>query len=224
VQTQPLSRWPVPGGYLDRLGLPPREMERRSRRAAAALVDGRWRGREAELAAGLVYAGGDGGLVELLRFGGDPVGSARAALAGGAPLLVDVAMVRAGIRLPPGRRLAVAVQQPRAAAVAERSGVTRAAAGVLEAWPDFGVGGVVAVGNAPTALLAVLDLARTGGPPACVVATCPGLNLASEAKEALAEAGLPFAIVAGTRGGSGLAAAAVNVLLSGASGPAPRRE
>jgi precorrin-8X/cobalt-precorrin-8 methylmutase len=223
VQAQPLSRWPVPDGYLDRLGLPPREIERRSRRAAAALVQGRWRAEEAELAASLVYASGDAGLVDLLRFGGDPVGSARAALANGAPLLVDVAMVRAGIRLPPDRRLAVAVEQPGAAAVAERSGVTRAAAGALEAWPDFGMRGVVAIGNAPTALLAVLDLARTGAPPACVVATCPGLNLAAEAKEALADAGLPFALVAGSRGGSGLAAAAVNYLLSGEPGAPPER-
>jgi precorrin-8X/cobalt-precorrin-8 methylmutase len=109
--------------------------------------------------------------------------------------------------------MAVAVGLPRAEALAQRSGVTRAAAGIKTAWDDFGAGGIVAIGNAPTALLAVLDLAGRAAPPACVIATCPGFSIASEAKEALVSSGLPHAVVAGTRGGSGLAAAAVNFLV-----------
>lgn len=210
-----MSRWPVPGGLLDRLGRPPHEIERRSRQVARALVGDRWQGDEADLAASLLYASGDPDLGSDLRFGLDPVGCARRAFEAGAALLVDVTMTGAGIRLPAGRRMAVAIRLPGAEEMARRSGVTRAAAGIKKGWDDFGAGGVVAIGNAPTALLAVLDLAQQCSPPACVIATCPGFSIAADAKEALASSGLPYVAVAGTRGGSGLAAAAVNFLLEG---------
>jgi precorrin-8X/cobalt-precorrin-8 methylmutase len=210
VQAGELTRWPVPGGLLDRWGMPPEEIEARSRGVARRLVDGRWRGEEAELAATILYAGGDPALAEALRFGGDPVVSARLALSGGAGLLVDVGMVAAGIRPWPDRRLAVAIEL-----AASGDGLTRAAAGIKAGWDGWGAGGVVVVGNAPTALLAALDLAGTCGAPACVIATCPGFSIASEAKEALFASGLPHVAVAGTRGGSGLAAAALNFLLRG---------
>jgi precorrin-8X/cobalt-precorrin-8 methylmutase len=211
----------MPGGLLDRLGRPPDEIEARSRGLARTMIDGRWRDDEADLAASLLYACGDPDLARDLRLAGDPVGAARRALAAGAPLLVDVGMVAAGVRLPAGRRLDVAVRRPGAAELARRAGVTRAAAGVRLAWDECGAGGVVAVGNAPTALLAVLDLAERCGPPACVVATCPGFSVAAEAKAALAASGLPHVAVAGTRGGSGLAAAAVNALLASPSPSSP---
>jgi precorrin-8X/cobalt-precorrin-8 methylmutase len=213
MQARQLSRWPVPGGLLERLGRPPEEIEARSRQVARELVGERWRGDEAELAASLLYAGGDPDLVRDLRFGGDPIRRAHSALKEGAALLVDVTMVGAGIRLPAGRRLAVAIRLPGAEELARRSGITRAAAGIKKGWDDFGVGGVVAIGNAPTALLAVLDLAQSCRPPACVIATCPGFSIAAEAKDELISSGLPCVATAGTRGGSGLAAAAVNFLL-----------
>jgi precorrin-8X/cobalt-precorrin-8 methylmutase len=211
-----LTPWPVPGGFLERLGRSPEAIEDRSRGLARALAGGRWQGAEAELAAALVYAAGDPSLLDLIRLAGDPVGRARRALARGAPLLVDVRMVAAGIRRDAGRRLGVAVAAPGAGALARRCRTTRAAAGMRLRWDDFGAGGVVAIGSAPTALLALLDLAVVR-PPACVVATCPGLQLAAEAKAALAASGLSHLVVSGSRGGSGLAAAAVNVLLEGAA-------
>ena len=57
MQARQLSRWPEPGGLLERLGRPPEEIEARSREVARELVGGRWQGDEAELAAGLGYAG-----------------------------------------------------------------------------------------------------------------------------------------------------------------------
>lgn len=213
MQARHLSRWPVPGGLLEKLGRPPEEIEARSRRLARELVGERWQGDEAELAASLLYASGDPELARELRFGGDPIRRAHSAFKEGAALLVDVTMVGAGVRLPAGRRMAVAIRLPGAEEMARRSGITRAGAGIKKGWDDFGGGGVVAVGNAPTALLAVLDLAKSCRPPACVIATCPGFSIAAEAKQALFSSGLPYVATAGTRGGSGLAAAAVNFLL-----------
>lgn len=212
MQARGLSRWPLPGGFLERLGRGPEEVEAASRRAARELVLGRWQKEEAELAATLVYAAGDPGLIEHIRFGRDPLGEGRAALGRGAPVLVDVFMVAAGVRLPAGRRLGVAVELAGTDELACQ-GITRAAAGVRRGWDEFGAGGVVVVGNAPTALLAVLDLATCCRPPACVIATCPGLHVAAEAKEALVDSGLPHVVVMGTRGSSGLAVAALNHLL-----------
>ncbi len=209
----PLNVWPFPGGLLERFGHPPDEIEARSRAAARTVVGDRWQGDEAELVSSIVYAAGDPDLVAHVRLGGDPVGHARRALAHGAAILVDVTMVSSGIRLPPGCRLAVAIRAPEAEELARRSGTTRAAAGIRRWWEDFGKGGVVAIGNAPTALLAALDLAAAWGRPACVIATCPGFHVAADAKAALADSGLPYVTVSGSRGGSGLAAAAINFLL-----------
>ena len=188
--------------------MPPEEIEARSREVAREAVGVRWRGEEAELAASILYASGDPGLAGDLRFSGDPVTAARAALDRGCALLADVGMVAAGIRLPAERRVGVAVQL-----AATGGGTTRAAAGIKAGWDGYGAGGVAVIGNAPTALLAVLDLAESCGAPACVIATCPGFSIATDAKEALFSSGLPYVAVAGTRGGSGLAAAAANYLL-----------
>lgn len=203
----------MPGGFLDRLGLGPEEVEARSRRRASELIGDRWSGAEAALAASVVYAAGDPTLVADVHLTGSPVLRARAALAAGRGLLVDVAMVAAGLRLRPDVKLGISTRVPGTEAIARRCGTTRAAAGIKEGWDEYGAGGVVAIGNAPTALLAVLDLAQHCAPPACVIATCPGLHVAAEAKRALQETTLPHVVVDGTRGGSGLAVAAVNFLL-----------
>lgn len=216
MQARKLSNWPVPGGLLERLGRPPDEIEERSRSRALELARERWQGDDAELVASLLYASGDADLMKHIRLGEDPIRCARRALQAGAAVLVDVTMVSSGVRLPSERRMAVAVQLPGAEEMARGSGITRAAAGIKRGWDDFGARGVVAIGNAPTALLAVLDLAQNAVPPSCVIATCPGFTLATEAKQALIESGLPYLAVTGSRGGSGLAAAAVNSLLGSA--------
>jgi precorrin-8X/cobalt-precorrin-8 methylmutase len=195
--------WPVPRGWLERLGSRPAAIEDRSRGIARDLAAGRWRGIEAELAAAVVYAGGDPGLLESISISGRvPSRPPR--------VLADVGMVGAGLR--GAFDGAVAVEAPGAAGLALRTGTTRSAAGMRLRWDEFARDGLVVVGNAPTALLAALDLA-SAAPPAFVIATCPGFTLAEAAKSALVESGLPHLAVLGTRGGSGLAVAAANVLL-----------
>jgi precorrin-8X/cobalt-precorrin-8 methylmutase len=200
--------WPVPGGWLSRLGAPPEAIERRSRGIAREMAGARLEGAAAEVAAAIVYASGDPALLDSISIRG-PLEL------GELPVLVDVGMVRAGLRF--SGETAVAVEAPGAAELAARTGTTRAAAGVKLLWEEFGAGGLVVVGNAPTALLAALDLAQAA-PPRLVVASCPGFTLAEAAKAALVESGLPHVAVCGTRGGSGLAAAAANVLLRMADG------
>jgi len=95
-------------------------------------------------------------------------------------------------------------------------GTTRSAAAV-ELWRSRLDGALVAVGNAPTALFHLLELVAAGAPrPAAVVGVPVGFVGAAESKAALAESPLrlPFLVVHGRRGGSALAAAAVNALAS----------
>jgi precorrin-8X/cobalt-precorrin-8 methylmutase len=196
----------VPGGLLERLGRSPDDIERRSRAIAAQAVAGRWAGGDDALAAACVYAAGDLTLADRLSIAGRPAAAGVDALRGGRGVLVDVAMVRAGTA--PGPSVGVAIEMGVAGA-----GVTRAADGMARGWERWGAGGVVVVGNAPTALLAALDLAATRGAPACVIATCPGFTLAAEAKAALVASGLPHLTVVGSAGASGLAVAALNALI-----------
>lgn len=163
----------------------------------------------------LVYAAGDPALADLVVVQGDAIQAAIDALRQRAPVVVDVRMVAAGIsktaldRL--GCRLVVALDA--ADAVSAPAGVTRTAAGILALGQKLH-GAVVAIGNAPTALLALLDLVAAGvARPAAIIGVPVGFVVAAESKAALLETDLPCVVVQGTRGGSPLAAAAVNHLL-----------
>jgi precorrin-8X/cobalt-precorrin-8 methylmutase len=101
------------------------------------------------------------------------------------------------------------------AARARSLGNTRSAA-ALDLWGDRLAGAVVAIGNAPTALFRLLELIDAGaGRPAAVIGTPVGFIGAAESKLALAEHGsVPYLVVHGRRGGSAIAAAAVNAIAS----------
>ncbi len=141
----------------------------------------------------------------------------RAALESGAPILCDVAMVAAGItrqRLPADNEAVVAIGDSAVAREAAARGISRAAAAV-ERWQPRLAGAVVAIGNAPTALFRLIEGLEAGWPkPAAIVAVPVGFVGAVESKEALIEAdlGVPFIVLRGRRGGSALAAAAINAL------------
>jgi precorrin-8X/cobalt-precorrin-8 methylmutase len=143
--------------------------------------------------------------------------AARQALAAGAAVLCDAAMVAAGItrsRLPAANEVVCTLGDPRVREIADRIGSTRSAAAV-ELWRERLGGAVVAVGNAPTALFHLLEILAAGAPrPAAVIGMPVGFVGAAEAKAALAASPLrvPYLIVRGRRGGSALAAAAVNAL------------
>jgi len=142
------------------------------------------------------------------------------ALARGAPILVDAEMVSHGIirrRLPKANPVICTLNDPAVPGTAKALGTTRSAMAV-DLWLPHLDGAVVAIGNAPTALFRLLELMEQGAPrPAVVLGFPVGFVGAAESKEALIQSGLPFVALRGRRGGSAMAAAAVNALAGGLS-------
>ena len=141
--------------------------------------------------------------------------------AGGAPLrravFCDARMVAEGVtraRLPADNAVVCTLSDPATPELAAKLGTTRTAA-AIELWlPRLG-GSVVAIGNAPTALFRLLEVIAAGAPrPAAIIGMPVGFVGAAESKEALIESGLPAIVMRGRKGGSAMAAAAVNALAS----------
>ena len=164
----------------------------------------------------MIHACGMTDLVDDLAWDGDPIAAAHAALAGGAPILADAQMVASGVIRArfPRNEIVCAIAEDAVAETAKRLRTTRSAAAV-ELWRNRLAGAIVAIGNAPTALYHLLDLIEAGGPrPAAIFAFPVGFVGAAESKQALIEAriGVPYLTVRGRRGGSAIAAAAINAL------------
>ncbi|MGF1561976.1 MAG: precorrin-8X methylmutase [Geminicoccaceae bacterium] len=168
----------------------------------------------------LIHACGMVDLATDIRARGNVTGIGRAAIADGHAILCDAAMVAAGItrsRFATPLNIINTLRADATVAHAQRLATTRSAAAV-ELWHDHLDGAVVAIGNAPTALFHLLERLHGGWPkPAVILAFPVGFVGAAESKQALIEAdlGIPFLTVCGRRGGSALAAAAVNALGDG---------
>lgn len=143
--------------------------------------------------------------------------AARAALAAGAPILTDATMVASGVtraRLPADNAVLCFLRDERVPGLAKEWATTRSAAAV-SLWADQLDGAVVAFGNAPTALFHLLEMLLDGAPrPAAIIGTPVGFIGAAESKQALASLslGIPYLTVHGRRGGSAMAASALNAL------------
>jgi precorrin-8X/cobalt-precorrin-8 methylmutase len=169
------------------------------------------------LAVRVAHACGMPDVIDDLLFSADAASAGRAALQRGAPLLCDGRMSAEGItraRLPAQNPILCTLSDPSVPALAKQLGNTRTAA-AMELWRPHLAGAVVVVGNAPTALFRLLELLDEGAPqPALILGFPVGFVGAAESKSALAEnsRGVPFVTVRGRRGGSAMAAAAVNAL------------
>ncbi|WP_321793994.1 precorrin-8X methylmutase [Caballeronia sp. J97] len=172
-----------------------------------------------KLAVRLIHACGMVDIVSDLRFSGGAGSAGRAALLAGAPILCDARMVAEGItraRLPADNRVICTLGDPSISERARAMGNTRSAA-ALELWRPHLEGAIVAIGNAPTALFHLLDMLDAGAPkPALILGFPVGFIGAAESKAMLAadSRGVPFVALLGRRGGSAMAAAAVNALAS----------
>ncbi len=165
----------------------------------------------------VVHACGMVEVADRLAFSPDAGEAGRAALAAGAPILCDCEMVAAGIirsRLPVANEVIVTLNEPGVPELAGHLGTTRSAAAV-ELWEGRIAGAVVAIGNAPTALFHLLERLDAGWPkPALILAFPVGFVGAAESKAEIAgdPRGVPFVCLRGRKGGSAMAAAAVNAL------------
>lgn len=167
----------------------------------------------------LIHTCGQTDLPEHVAFTPAVVSATHAALAAGAPVLCDSSMVAAGItaaRLPAGNEVVSLVADPRAPDLAAALGTTRSAAGV-QLWADRLAGAVLAIGNAPTALFRLLELIDEGmSAPVSVLGGPVGFVGSAQSKQELIAdpRGMEYLVVRGRRGGSAMAAAAVNAIAS----------
>ena len=166
----------------------------------------------------IIHAAGDVGYAPIIRIGEGAIDKAVEALKSGCDIYTDVEMVRTGINK---RKLAsfggtvhCRIADPEVAAAAKAEGITRSMAAMRAFGQDLD-GSIVAIGNAPTALFEVLRLVREEGVrPACIVGIPVGFVGAADSKKELAENGIvPYITVEGTKGGSPIAAAAVNAMM-----------
>ncbi|MBO3459353.1 precorrin-8X methylmutase [Aetokthonos hydrillicola Thurmond2011] len=165
----------------------------------------------------LIHACGMTDIVNDIGYSATAVEFGREALSKGAPILCDCRMVAEGItrkRLKADNQVICTLNEPEVLEIAQRLGTTRSAA-ALELWRSHLEGAVVAIGNAPTALFRLLEMLDTGAPlPAVILGFPVGFVGAAESKAALAanKKDIPFLTLYGRRGGSAIAAAAVNAL------------
>lgn len=154
----------------------------------------------------VVHASADVGYASDLVLDEQTLQAGRAALEAGAPVVADVGMVAAGVT---GREVVCGIRT-----AVPRTGETRSSAAVREALDEVGPGAVWVVGCAPTALQTLIELSRSGGAaPALVVGLPVGFVGAAESKAALRASGLPAVSNVSEKGGSAVAAAALNALL-----------
>jgi len=178
---------------------------------------GRFSRDEERVVVRVIHASGMTDIADSIRFTPGATEAGRTALSAGRPILCDSEMVARGIirsRLPAENRIVCTLNEDGVPDLAQRIANTRSAAAV-ELWGSQLDGALVAIGNAPTALFHLLELIDAGGPrPALILGMAVGFVGAAESKEALAETALESIIVAGRRGGSAMAVAAVNALAS----------
>ena len=175
---------------------------------------------EERVAVRVIHACGMVEVADDIAFAPGAASAGIAALSAGAPIFCDAYMVADGVtraRLPHDNAVICTLRDPRVPDLAARMGNTRTAA-AMALWGDQLAGAVVAIGNAPTALFHLLEMIDAGAPrPALIVGMPVGFVGAAESKAALAaRTDLAFAVVHGRRGGSAMAAAAVNALASAA--------
>ncbi|MGI8935777.1 MAG: precorrin-8X methylmutase [Phormidesmis sp.] len=171
----------------------------------------------------VVHTTADFDFMQLMRFSGQPFSAAMRAFQKAQPIITDVSMVAAGIGTVAAKTwqspVVVAVQQAAGSSPAQTPSVstlpvkTRSADGMrvcARAYPEA----IFAVGNAPTALLALCEgIANSDWRPALVIGAPVGFVNVVESKQALAELAVPHILVTGRKGGSAVAAAILNALM-----------
>jgi len=165
----------------------------------------------------VVHTTGDPEYAKLVRISHGAIEAGLDTIKNGKTIFCDVNMVKAGINISKvkefGGRVECYIKDTDVMEEAKKTGLTRAIVALRKALPVI-EGGIVAIGNAPTALFELCDLiSQEGIKPALVVGTPVGFVGARESKEMLQEMNIPYITVVGNKGGSTIAASICNALL-----------
>lgn len=199
--------------------LNPREIERKSMSIIEESLPqlGSMPSPEREIIKRVIHTTGDLGCISMVSISPGAAEAGLSAIRGGRPVLTDVNMLRAGLISDRMNRYGVKafclISDPEVVLESRQEGITRAMA-AMRRGASAAEGGIIAVGNAPTALFELCRMIRDGeARPALVVGTPVGFVGAAESKEMLMETGVKHITMPGTRGGSTVAASIVNALL-----------
>ena len=197
----------------------PMEIEHRSMEIIAPhLVGLNLSEAETKVYSRLIHAAGDVDYAPLIHIHPEAISKAQEALQAGCDIYTDVEMVRTGINKRKlaafGGRVHCLIADEDITELAKKEGIPRS----MAAMRHFGKAldkNIVAIGNAPTALFEVLRLMEEEGVrPACIVGIPVGFVGAADSKEALRQQEMvPYITVEGTKGGSPIAAAAINAMM-----------
>ncbi len=171
----------------------------------------------------VVHTTADPEFAKLIVISDDAVKAGVAAIKAGAKVVTDVKMIKAGIndaRLKKfGGKVYTYMNDERAMDLAKKEGMTRSAAAMRLAIKDGLDGAIILIGNAPTAAFELAEQIKAGKvKPALIVAVPVGFVGAAESKEVVEKLPVPYVITRGRRGGSTIAVAVFNALLTMAEG------
>ncbi|MCI5867291.1 MAG: cobalt-precorrin-8 methylmutase [Methanosphaera sp.] len=168
---------------------------------------------ERDIVERVVHSTADPEYAKLVKISPDFVDTALKCFDDGKDILTDINMVKSGITRYEGDVMCY-IRDERAVKLAKKEEITRSAAAMRVAAED-GFSGVVAIGNAPTALFEVMDLVEEGIMDAKAVVGVPvGFVGAADSKEALSLTEIPHVITTGPKGGTPIAVAVINSLLN----------
>lgn len=166
----------------------------------------------------MIHASGDVEYAPVIRIHPDAIKATQEALKKGANIYTDVEMVRTGIHKASfnryGGKIECRVSDPEIAKLAKEKGITRSMAAMRSFGKDLD-GAIIAIGNAPTALFEVLRMVEEENiRPAVIIGIPVGFVGAADSKQLLAEnTKIPYITVEGTKGGSPIAASAINAIM-----------
>lgn len=155
---------------------------------------------------------GDFAMADLMRFINGPIEAGLNALMAGAPIITDIRMVEVGVQKK-GHHSEVLCALDHGGDIATAREITRTSAGFI-ALRERIPGSIIIIGNAPSALLTVCEMIRDGITPALVIGTPVGFVNAKESKEVLRTVPVPSISNEGTRGGTPVAVAALNEIIT----------
>ncbi|MCE5213907.1 MAG: cobalt-precorrin-8 methylmutase [Methanobacterium sp.] len=193
-----------------------KEIANESRKIVKSLIDHKTKHlkpEERSIVERIVHSTADPEYADITKMSDDFIKASLKSIQAEEDILTDITMVKAGINSYPGK-VKCYINHEKTIDIAKKKGITRAAAAIQVA-ADHDFEGIVAVGNAPTALYKVIELVNNNGIKVKSVIGVPvGFVGATESKKELTNSDIPYLITKGPKGGTPVAVAAVNSLIN----------